>query len=186
VDKAEAEFETAVELEPLNLNAAQNRAQIQFWKGQYEKGLEMVKSILEIDPNYAVAHERMAEGYLQLGRGDQWLAEKDKYAQLTGDPNDLAEVGVMKRGYKSGGIGGAMKGAIQVREEQAKRMYMDPGRIAECYAYLGEKDKAFEWLEKALAEKSDSTQYLQVIPEWGPMRGDPRYLAVLKRMGLKQ
>jgi hypothetical protein len=59
-------------------------------------------------------------------------------------------------------------------------------KAKQYFQQVVEKDKAFEWLDKALAEKSDATQYLQVFQNWGPVRGDARYGAALKRMGLKQ
>jgi len=184
-DKAGALFQKAVELEPLNLNALHNVAQADFWKGDYEKSIEEAEKVLEIDPNYAVAHDRLAASYLMLGQYERWLEEWEKKSRLENDLEELKQVEAAKRGYAKGGIRGAVRERIRAMEEQAKRMYVDPGRIAAEYAYLGEKDKAFEWLEKAAAEKSDSMQYVRARPQFVSLRGDPRYAALLKRMGLE-
>ena len=68
----------------------------------------------------------------------------------------------------------------------AQRRYVDIGFIAYDYAALGEKDQAFAWLEKAYSEKAGSLGYIKVSKVMDPFRSDPRYLDLLKRMGLPQ
>jgi len=182
IEKARAEFQKGAELEPLNLNAGQNVAQADYWKGEYEKSIEEARKVLEIDPNYSPAHGRLADNYLMLGKYDKWLEESEK---AVSGPNGLARVEAAKRAYEKGGISAAIKSEIQVAEEQAKRMYADPGWIASDYAYLGEKNKAFELLDKAAAEKSASLRYLKANRRFDSLRGDPRYAALMKRMGLE-
>ena len=184
-DKAGALFQKAVELEPLNLNALHNVAQADFWKRDYEKSIEESEKMLEIDPNYPAVHDRLAANYLMLGRYERWLEEWEKRSRLENDLEELKQVEAARRGYAKGGIRGAIRERIRAMEEQGKRMYVDPGGIAAEYAYLGEKDKAFEWLEKAAAEKSDAMQYIRARPQFDSLRGDPRYAALLKRMGLE-
>jgi TolB-like protein/Tfp pilus assembly protein PilF len=173
LDEGLAQFQKAVELEPLNLNAAQNLAQAHYWKGEYEKSIEEAKKILEIDPNYVAAHDRLAHNYLELGHYEAWLEEWEKEAQLDNVPEELAQLEAAKRGYAT-------------MEELAKRMYIDPGQIASGYGRLGEKERVFGLLEKAAAEKSDRMQYLMVDHGFDSVRSDPRYAALLKRMGLPQ
>jgi serine/threonine protein kinase/Tfp pilus assembly protein PilF len=186
LDEGLAQFQKAVELEPLNLNAAQNLAQAHYWKGEYEKSTEEVKKILEIDPNYVTAHDRLANNYLQLGRYEAWLAEWEKEAQLNNAPEELAQLEAAKRGYAKSGIRGAFLERVRTMEELAKRMYIDPGQIASGYGRLGEKERVFGLLEKAAAEKSDHMLYLTVDHGFDSVRSDPRYIALLKRMGLTQ
>ncbi len=79
-----------------------------------------------------------------------------------------------------------MKRAAEMSEEQAKRMYVDPAIIATRYAQAGEKDKAFAQLEKAFADKSDFLDYIKTLQEFEPLRSDPRYADLLRRMNLLQ
>ena len=173
-----------MELEPLNLNALQNVTQADYWKGEYEKSIDEVRKLLEVDPDYATAHERLRQNYFMLGRYEAWMEECEKLSRLNNDAAELDQLEAAKRGFAKGGIRAAMKPKILVQEEQAKRTYVDPGSIAEDYAFLGERDKAFELLERAASEKSDFMQYLQVSPYLASLRGDPRYKALLTRMGL--
>ena len=77
-----------------------------------------------------------------------------------------------------------MKRFVELEEERSKRIYIDPAVIAENYAVLGEKDKAFAWLGNAYAEKSDRLLLLKIIPEFDSLRSDPRYTDLLSRMNL--
>jgi len=185
LDKAREQFQTAVDLEPLNLNALQNLSQADHCKGDYEKSTEEAKKILEIDPNYPAGYFRLAQNQLMLGKYVEWLEDEEKAAQLADDATLLEQMQAAKRGYAKDGIRGAMTARIHAKEEQAKRIYIDPGAIAQDYAYLDEKDKAFEWLDRAAAEKSGSLQYLKPHREFASLRGDLRYKALLKRMGLE-
>jgi hypothetical protein len=63
---------------------------------------------------------------------------------------------------------------------------VDPALIALTYAMLGDKDKAFAQLDKALAQKSVFLTYIKVMPDYDSLRSDPRYAELLKRMGLPQ
>lgn len=63
---------------------------------------------------------------------------------------------------------------------------MDPADIAYAYATLGDKDEAFSWLEKAYSEKAEDLQFIKQAKPMDPFRSDPRYIDLLKRMGLPQ
>ena len=67
----------------------------------------------------------------------------------------------------------------------AKTRYVPAFDIAMGYACLGQKDKAFEWLEKSYDEHSLLLVFVKVIPEFDPLRSDPRYADLLRRMNLQ-
>lgn len=79
-----------------------------------------------------------------------------------------------------------MKQVVELKLQLAKRRYVDPAEIAFSYASLGDKDQAFAWLEKAYSEKSNSLGYIKVTSHMDGLRSDPRYEALLKKMGLPQ
>ena len=71
--------------------------------------------------------------------------------------------------------------------EQKKKKYIPPYFIAEIYSGLGESDNTFEWLDKAYEERDSQLVYLKAPwPEWGPIRSDPRFKALLKKIGLPE
>ena len=67
-----------------------------------------------------------------------------------------------------------------------KRRYQDPGEIAYLYAQLGDKEQAFAWLDKARAEKAGTLEAVKVVRALEPWHSDPRYVALLKELGLPQ
>jgi len=79
-----------------------------------------------------------------------------------------------------------MKKVVALEEEQTKQTYIDPGYIAADYAAIGDKDRAFAWLEKAYAEKSSFLPNIKGVPDFDILHSDPRYADLLKRMGLSQ
>lgn len=143
--------------------------------------------MLEIDPTFANAHFKLAYAYFFSGKYDLWLEESEKGAKLSNDSDWLAVVEAAKREYSRSGYRGAMKATVALEEDQAKRIYIDPAWIAGRYAFLGEKDQAFAWLEKAYAEKSGVlATNLKCYPFFDSLPSDSRYADLLKRMGLPQ
>jgi len=84
-----------------------------------------------------------------------------------------------------------MRGAVRAEIEEhlrqrAKGLYVDPASIAYNYADLGDEEQTLHWLETALAERSRGLQIIKIVSELGPFRSDPRYLAILRKMGLPE
>ena len=185
-EQALLHFRRAVELDPLNLNALGNLASGYFWSRQYDQAIEQDKKALEIDPTFASSHLDLANVYRFTGKYDLWLEEWEKAARINNDSDDLARVDAARREYPKSGYRGALRRVVALQEEQAKRIYIDPARIAGNYALLGEKDSAFSWLEKAYREKSGILLDIKGAPVFDSLRSDPRYADLLKRMGLPQ
>jgi len=176
-----------VELDPLNQNAVDNLAGEYLISKKLEQAIDECKKNLEIDPSFSRAHFTLSVAYVLLAKYELSLEEWEKAATLAKDANDLALVEAAKREYPKSGFRGALKSALVLQQEQAKRTYVDPAWIAGQYALLGEKDQAFTWLEKAYAEKSGFIgSNLKPNPYFDSLRSDPRYTDLLKRMGLPQ
>src|SRR5271154_1034176 len=186
LDDVMAHLRRAVELDPLNINGLDNLAEAYLYSRQYSEAIEQAKKVIEIDPNYANAHMHLSEAYLQTGKYDLWLEEWQKAATLNNSQEDLAMVKAMKAEYAKSGLRGALLRSAEYQEEESKRQYVDPTFIAMTYAMLGDKDKAFAQLDKAEAQKSVFLTYVKVLPDLDSLRSDPRYSALLRRMGLPQ
>ena len=184
--EALAEMKRAVELDPLNLNYNGNLAEQYFEGRQYDLAVEQFKKVIEMDPSFPSAHYGLAFTYLQMARYDQWLDEWKKAAALNSDKEDAAVADEVAKVYAQSGFHAALVKRVDLYTQLAKRRYVDPADIGYQYARLGDKDQAFAWLEKAYAEKSGSIQALKIVPEMDSLRTDPRYIDLLKRMGLPQ
>jgi tetratricopeptide (TPR) repeat protein len=145
-----------------------------------------LNKLLEIDPYFAPAHAFLSFVYEAEGKYDLWLDEAEKAATLAKDADQLAVFKAARLEYARAGYRGATKRIAEVLEEQSKRVYIDPVIIASAYGTLDDKDKAFFWLEKAVAEKSDFIRILKTSPSFDSLRSDPRYADLLRRMNIPQ
>jgi eukaryotic-like serine/threonine-protein kinase len=186
LDDVAVHLRRAVELDPLNLNGLDNLAESYLYSRQYSEAIEQAKKVIEIDPNYANAYLHLSQAYLYTGKYDLWLDQWEKAATLNNNGEDLAMIKSMKEKYAKSGLRGALLRSAEYQEEESKRQYVDPALIAMTYAALGDKDKAFAQLDKAAAQKSVFLTYIKVMPDYDSLRSDPRYSALLKRMGLPQ
>jgi Tfp pilus assembly protein PilF len=185
-EEALTQFKRALEGDPLNLTFNANLAIGYRDARQYDPALDQFKKTIEIDPNYASAHENLANTYRDMGKYDLWLEEWRKAATLANDREELAIAEEADRVYTKSGFRAATSRIVELRKQSAQHRYVDPGWIAYNYAALGDKDQAFYWLEKAYSEKAESLQDIKVAKPMDPFRSDPRYIDLLKRMGLPQ
>ena len=139
-----------------------------------------------MDPNFASAHFNLSVAYQDMGKYDLWLQEWEKYATAANDREDLAVAEDAARVYRKSGYQAALRQIIAREEELAKRRYVDPGSLAYWYAELNDRDQTFRWLERAYSEKAESLQVIQIVRPMDRYRSDPRYVDLLKRMGLPQ
>jgi tetratricopeptide (TPR) repeat protein len=121
--------------------------------------------------------------YAQQGKFDEAINEMLKVRQIVGADNPF---GAGNLGYvcaKAGRKDEAFK-ALDQLFEFSKKGYTLSVQIAQVYAGLGDKEKAFEWLEKGYNEKNRMLGFIMVHPMWNNLRSDPRYTAMLKKIGL--
>ncbi len=177
----------ARDLDPFNLSIAQNVAQAYRYARQYERSLAENQKTLAMDPNFASAHSDIAPTYRALGRHEEALEEWQKGAALSGDQEELIIAKAAAEAYRASGRQGSLLKELELRLALAQRRYVPAGVIAEIYAQLGQKDKAFQWLDKAAqAKETWGRQGLKVEPSFDPLRSDLRYKEILKKMNLPE
>lgn len=89
-------------------------------------------------------------------------------------------------GYRKAKLKGACTAMIETLKNESQKEYVSPNFVAAYYGMMGDRDHTFEWLEKGYAERSSRMEYLKVEAFLQPFRSDPRYIDLLKRMGLPQ
>jgi tetratricopeptide (TPR) repeat protein len=185
-EDAFAHFQRGQRLDPLNLNAMCNLGGVYFNTGHYNQAITQLNKALEIDTNYPNTHLFLSITYDLQGKYDLWLEEWEKYAILSHDEDALALAKAVHAEFSRSGYRAAVQRWAEVLQEQSKSIYIDPEAIAEPYAVLGDKDKAFLWLEKAYSEKSDGLRVLKLSKYFDSLRADPRYAHLLRRMNNPQ
>jgi eukaryotic-like serine/threonine-protein kinase len=184
MDESIAQMQRALQLDPLNLNAMSNLGASEFGSRRYDEAVTQLNRVLEVDPNYATAHQFLSLVYEAQGKYDLWLDAWENAATLNKDADQLAVNKAARLEYVRAGYRAANKRIAEVLEEQSKRAYIDPESIASAYAVFDDKDKAFFWLEKAFAEKSNLLRLLKTDPSFAHLHFDPRYADLLRRMNI--
>jgi tetratricopeptide (TPR) repeat protein len=122
--------------------------------------------------------------YRELHKYDQWIELWKKGAALNQNADEIMMAEEAARIYPKSGYPATVRRLIELQLQISKRSYVDPAEIAINYAELGDKDQAFAWLEKGYAEKSNLMVWIKIIPELDNLRSDPRYAALVKKMGM--
>jgi serine/threonine-protein kinase len=177
-EEAIAEARKARELDPLALPINENLGDVLYLARRYDEAIEQLRKTLELDPNYGVAHSTLSKVYEAQGKYAESVEERLK----SSTPETAAEV---RKAFAASGIKGVWKNRLDVLLERSKTTYVSPADIALFYTRLNDRDQAFAWLEKALAERSINFNYLVADPRFDNLRSDPRLAELLKRVGLK-
>jgi tetratricopeptide (TPR) repeat protein len=178
----------AMDLDPLSPHI-QSFAGITFkWARRYDDSLAQFQKVNQTDPNFPLNHERLAQLCAILGRYDQAVAEETKARLLTGEkPQDvLAKMNTLQRELATKGERGYWEEQLQLAREPQNppESYVRPYGLAIIYAHLGEKVKAFENLETALAERDTQITELAIEPQFDALRSDGHFADLERRIGL--
>ena len=116
----------------------------------------------------------------------QFIEEQKIFGQLTGDPNESGFAAALEEGFRSGGWKGAVAKGIEVRQAQRKTGYSSAFAIATLYAESGDKEQAFRWLNTAYQERAPEMEGLKTDFTLDPLRSDPRFAELVRKVGLPQ
>ena len=177
-DEAIAEARKARDVDPLALPVNENLGDVLYLARRYDEAIEQLHKTLELDPNYGVAHSTLSKVYEAQGRHEESLEERLKGST----PETVAE---LKKVFAASGIKGVWRNRLNVLLERSKTAYVSPADIALFYTRLNDRDQAFAWLEKAMAERSINFNYLVADPRFDNLRGDRRLADLLRRVGLE-
>ncbi|MBZ5568175.1 MAG: winged helix-turn-helix domain-containing protein [Acidobacteriia bacterium] len=183
IDEAVAELERALEFDPLS-------PEVRFWLGElfffgrkYERGLEQARQLVELEPEHQVAYMVLGQVYLGMQRFEESVAALRHAVEISGEfPLMLGWLGLAL------GLGGYTEEARTVLERLrviASQRFVLPTSLAWIHFGLGEIDGAFEWMERAVDRNDGWIPALKSYPFLDPLRADPRFAALLRKMNLE-
>lgn len=176
----------AVQLDPLNMQFNTNMGQVLCNAHQFEACIDQLQKTLEMDANFAYAHAMLRVAYRDTGKYDLSLEHWKKSATLANDQEELTIAEDAAKVYARSGVKASLAREIELKKQLAKRRYVDPAEIADDYAALGDKEQTFAWLDKARAEKSGGLENIKIVRPLEQWHSDPRYVELLKQLGLPQ
>ncbi len=182
--EAAAMIKRAYELDPLSGAIGCNISMIYQLQNDHQASVENSLRMIELDPNFGRAYEYLGLSYLKLGRREDAVKTMEKAVELTNRQN----VVLSELGYVYGAVGKrseAIAVAKELEEKYARRKAAGH-EVAAVYSGLGDKDTAFEWLEKDFRTRDGRLTTFRWETQFEPLRDDPRFNDLLKRMGMPQ
>ena len=178
----------AHQLDPLSPIIAAQAAYAYTYARQYDKAIDLFKELIADNPNFGRAHSELAYTYWGAHKYPEAIQERKTGSQFEGDKKYIEYANAMELAFRSGGWAGAERKGIEVSLAQRKEpgSYVSPYQIAEEYADLGDKDHAFQWLNTAYQEHDIDIIGIRADFAMDSLRSDPRYIELVRNVGLPQ
>jgi serine/threonine-protein kinase len=178
-DEAVAELTRALAADPLLAEASMTLGRVYTAMGRADRAVPHLLEALELSPGFTYAREQLAHAYLQLGRRDAAVAEAERAASGGG----AREAAVLANTYA---VTGRRPEALRIEREltHGGDRYAPPCHVAMAFAALGDADATVAWLERAFAEHDPHLTGLAILPGFEPLRADPRFAALVRRLGV--
>jgi eukaryotic-like serine/threonine-protein kinase len=183
-DEAIAAIRRAQELDPVTPAIATDVAWHFYYARRYDEAIGAFQKAITLEPRFPTTYLGLALVYTATGRYQEALAAiQSGMARSGGTPRFLPA-----RGYLYA-VWGKRREALTALEElnaSARREYVSPAWFAMVHAGLGDKDRAFAYLDSAYQDRSREVMFLKVAPWWDNLRSDPRFQTLLRKVGLEQ
>ena len=180
--EAFAESERARQLDPLSLIIASDYASLLYNSRQYDRAVKQFSSVLELDPSFDHARYLMIPSYLQLGRYGQALDLINRWADGEEGSWKLAWTAAV---YGRSGHAEKARRALAKLEQISRSRADRTVTLLIAYSGTGQKERVIELLQKAYSEHSNAVVQIKVDPMYDPIRSDPRFEDLLRRVGLE-
>jgi len=178
------------ELDPLSLHINHKLCAVLYWARQYDAAIAQCRKTLEIEPGFSPAHWHLAHAYDAKGMHDE--AQEEYFRAYESAGMDSEQIRRDRAVVKARGWRFFLSEGVR-RGEQGPKTSKDPREdeeeayfVAMTYARLGEKDPTIEWLAKGYDARPFFLPFIGVEPLFDPMRSDPRFQELMRRIGLPQ
>jgi TolB-like protein/class 3 adenylate cyclase/Flp pilus assembly protein TadD len=185
-EDAIAAAQRSIDLDPLSINNQHNLGWVFYLVGRYDQAIAQLQRVLEREPNAIDAYRALGEMYATQGRYEEAIAAMQKLVDLSGGtPYALASLGWA---YGVAGQREEARTVLERLQEKAQHMPVDASDFTRMYLGLGDKEQAIAWLQKAYAEGYDAwiLTWAKQFPFFDPIRSDPRFIELLRKIGLEK
>jgi len=175
-EEALIEFNRAQQIDPLSLIINAIAGWPFMYGREYDKAIEIYRKTLEMDFDFRPAHAYLAHAYREKGMYEEALKEYTILKNISGIGLVYAKMGKTAEAHR----------ILNELIEQSKHTYVSPYDLARIYFQLGDNDQGFAWLERAYEDRDDLITGIKISPEFDNVRSDPRFKAMLKKVGLEK
>jgi len=180
-DESLESIDLAIQIDPLSLIVGATKARIYWYKGDFDRSIAESEQVLVRDPDFGAAKIALANACQLAGQHDR---AADMYARFYGASIPGAEEN-LRAAFDQGGMDAVVRVLINGSKQASRTQYVSPARIAFLFASIGEADSAMVWFERAYETRAFPVQLLTASPYSEPIRDDPRFVDLAKRMGLQ-
>jgi eukaryotic-like serine/threonine-protein kinase len=182
-DEAIAEVRHALDLDPLSVIIHTALGDVLFYARRYDEAIAIYRKALELDPDFSAGQSDLARALEHSGRVDEAIRGYERAIALAGGSTADPSIGLANACAAAGRRDEALA-VLEELKRRRDRQYVSPWGLASIYARLGERDAALDWLERAYDEHDSTLVWLKVHPRFDALRSEPRFVALVKRMGL--
>jgi Tfp pilus assembly protein PilF len=184
--EGDEQFESARKLDPLSVRISFDLA-VEFWfKRQFDRAENQLQRTLSMDPGNSLAYDFLGQILWKINKPAEAFSAFEKARTLEGVFSG-EEIGEMRKAYETFGLSAYLRKVNELRQQHlARGKYQSALIIALEYAAAGVDGDALDWLERAVHEHSTWLPELKVDPTWDSLRSQPRFIAVLKKIGLEK
>jgi TolB-like protein/DNA-binding winged helix-turn-helix (wHTH) protein/Tfp pilus assembly protein PilF len=179
-NEAIAEMRKAENLDPLSLIINSDLAELLILAHSYDQSIKQSRKTIEIDPEFGLAHNQLGLAYLQQHKTGEAIPELQKAVQLSG--GSPACIANLARAYAAAGKRSKGMELLDGLKARSNSSYSYASEIAVIYAALGDSDQAMNWVERGYEERFNPGVLLR--PGFDPLRSDPRFKKLVRRIGL--
>jgi len=184
--EAHEQLERARELDPLSIQIAYYYAAVSWFERDFDRAIEQLQKTISMEPNNALAYQLLSAIFYQKKMPAQAFIAHDKANSLGGVFSD-AEMAEMRNAYETAGLSAYFRKENELRQKRlAEGKYQSPLNIALNYAFAGDDSEALDWLERAVDEHTPWLPELKIDPMWDAVRSQPRFVTLLKKIGLEK
>jgi TolB-like protein/predicted Ser/Thr protein kinase len=180
------QLERARELDPLSIQIAYYYAGVSWFERDFDRAIEQLQKTISMDPNNGLAYQLLGAVFYQKKMPAQAFTAHEKADSLEGIFSD-AEMAEMQKAYETAGLSAYFRKENELRQKRlAEGRYQSPLNIALNYAFAGDDSETLDWLERAVDEHTPWLPELKIDPMWDAVRAQPRFVALLKKIGLEK
>jgi TolB-like protein/Tfp pilus assembly protein PilF len=179
-DEAVLSIDRATRLDPVSAIIRASRGWIEYQRRQFDAAMDESHRTLELDVNFIRAHNYLGMSFLKKGMPEDALREFAEANRLSN--NAPVTQTQLASAYAVAGRVEETHRILTDLLRPGKYRYVAPADIAEVYVWMGDHDRAMDWLQKALDERSFAMVYMKVHPAYDPIRQDPRFVKLLERL----